>query len=67
MASSPTPSQRVVAAAIAVERARSKIGPNGAAVNEVWNAIERAENRMLRAVEKLAGLKPKALGDRDSE
>ena len=57
----------VIAFAHEVARARKKIDPKtGAAANSVWDAIERAENSMLRAVEKLSGLKRGALGTRDS-
>jgi len=61
------PVRRVIQAAEAVVRARKRIGENGAAVNTVWDDIERKENTLLRAVEKLAGLQRLSLGERNSE
>lgn len=57
----------VVKAARACARARELIDSKGGATNATWDLIERKENAMLRAVERLAGLKRLTLGVRDSE
>lgn len=61
-----TATKAVIAAAKAVDKARLKIEPSGCAGNALWDEIERKENRLLRAVEKLAGLKRMSLGIRSS-
>ena len=61
-----TRADAVVKAALALDKARKKADYRNGSPNSVWNAIERAENRLLRAVEKFAGLKRLALGVKDS-
>jgi hypothetical protein len=61
-----TATKAVIAAAKSVDKARLKVAPNGMASNAIWDEIERKENRLLRAVEKLAGLKRMSLGIRSS-
>lgn len=56
----------VVKAAHALNQARARIDFNKGASDSVWDALERKENRLLRAVEKLARLKRRSLGVRDS-
>lgn len=64
--STPKRSAAIVKAALAVAKARKRIGPSGMANNALWDEIERKENRLLRAVEKLAGLPRMCLGIRSS-
>lgn len=56
----------VIKAAHALAKARTKIGANGLAVDSVWDEIERRENLLLRAVERMAGLKRLTFDEKDS-
>lgn len=67
MRDTPDRIEAVVKAARAYDKALGRRNPDGSANNATWNAIERKENSMLRAVERLAGLKRRSLGVRDSE
>lgn len=60
------PADAVAAAARSLAKARARIDAKGCAVDEVWNDVERRENRLLRAVERFAGLKRGQLGSKDS-
>lgn len=53
-------------AARALHKTRQRIDKDGLANDTVWNSVERGENKVLRAVEKLAELPRRSLGVKDS-